>query len=131
VDAGLDADNPPAIGPAGTLHSSVIDLAIYAAFHLRGEKGDTTLLPHSAFVKLHTAYPNNDDYAHGWWVWPRWWANGNTLTHTGTNGQWFANMWLAPERDFAVIVVCNLGGTTAFDATDDACFAMIQDFLLK
>jgi len=39
VPPGPQADNPPAIGPAGTVHCSLADLAAYAAFHLTGEEG--------------------------------------------------------------------------------------------
>ncbi|MEI2727430.1 MAG: serine hydrolase domain-containing protein [Verrucomicrobiota bacterium] len=129
VAPGLSADNPPAIGPAGTVHCTVIDMALYAAFHLAAHEGHTPLLSRASALKLHTAYPNNSDYAHGWIVVSQPWANGNALTHTGSNGQWISTIWLAPGRDFAVIALCNLGGDTAFYAADDVVARMIQEFL--
>ena len=39
VEPGPNADNPPAIGPAGTVHASLADWAKYAALHLRGAQG--------------------------------------------------------------------------------------------
>ncbi len=129
IAPGTSADNPPAIGPAGTVHCSVTDLAMYAAFHLAAHHTNTAVLSRTSALKLHTAYPNNANYAHGWVVLPRSWANGNALTHTGSNTQWYSNIWLAPGRDFAVIALCNLGGDTAFYATDDVAARMIQEFL--
>ena len=66
MEPGTNADNPPGIGPAGTVHCSVLDLAKYAAVHAHGHLQDQPLLRASTFVKLHTAYPNNASYAHGW-----------------------------------------------------------------
>jgi D-alanyl-D-alanine carboxypeptidase len=129
IDAGPPADNPPAIGPAGILHSSIIDLAAYAAFQIRARKGQSPLISKTTAEKLQTAYPNNGNYAHGWGVFPRAWANGNALNHTGTNGQWYSTYWIAPDRNFAVIIVCNLGGDTAFWANDDVASAMVGQFL--
>ena len=129
VAPGTDADNPPAIGPAGTVNCSVIDLALYAAFHLEVDKADTAILTRASAVKLHTAPPNNAGYAHGWIVTYRPWANGNALTHSGSNNQWYSNLWLAPERGFAVVALCNLAGDTAFYATEDVAARMIQEFL--
>ena len=129
IAPGTDADNPPAIGPAGTVHCSVTDLALYTAFHVMVHRRDTPLLPRTAGVKLHTALPNNANYAHGWIAVPRPWAGGNALTHTGSNLQWFSNVWLAPEREFAVIALCNTGSGSATVATDDVAVRMIQEFL--
>ena len=38
----------------------------------------------------------------------------------------FANVWLAPKRDFALLVCVNQSGNTAFRASDDAIGALIQ-----
>lgn len=129
VEVGVSADNPPAIAPAGTLHGTVLDLAFYMMFQLRAHKGSGELVSAATAAKLRTRYPENSGYAHGWYVGARTWAGGQTLSHTGTNLKWCANMWLAPERVFGVIVFCNLGGQTAFTATDEAASAIIQDFL--
>ena len=37
----------------------------------------------------------------------------------------FANVWVAPRRDFAVLVCVNQGGDTAFKASDAAASALI------
>jgi hypothetical protein len=129
IEPAASADNPTAIGPSATVHCTIIDLAMYAAFHLAAHKADTSLLSRAAALKLHTAYPNNANYAHGWNVVSRPWSNGNALTHTGSNTQWYSNVWLAPGSDFAVVALCNLGGSTSSSATDDIVARMIQEFL--
>jgi len=126
---GEAADNPPAIGPAATAHSSITDLAAYAAFHLAAHRGDSPLLNQSLAVKLHTAVLNNAGYALGWEVTARPWAAGDALTHTGSNNQWYTIIWMAPGRDFAVVATCNLAGTAAFNALDSVIGSTIQKFL--
>jgi hypothetical protein len=37
----------------------------------------------------------------------------------------FANVWVAPRRDFAVLICVNQSGDTAFEATDDVAGALI------
>lgn len=134
IEPGTSADNPPAIGPAGTVHCSVIDLAKYAAFHVAGHRGDTPLLKHESVLKLHTAYPNNERYAHGWSELDRPWAiPGKAYHHAGSNLQWYSVIWFAPARDFAVVALCNMasasGANPAAAATDQIAAATIQMYL--
>jgi CubicO group peptidase (beta-lactamase class C family) len=127
---GFSADNPAAIGPGGTVHCSILDFARYAQFHLQGERGDTPILRGTSFTKLHTPAPGHD-YAMGWFVTQRAWGKGRVLTHNGTNTRNFAVMWLAPNVDFAVVVVTNLGGDGANKACDTAAWTLIQQFLVS
>lgn len=139
VDPGPGSDNPVAIGPAGIVHLSLPDWAKYASFHIHGERGDlpADAKPHlsaDSFAKLHTpagadAKPD-DGYAMGWGVMRRDWG-GRVLTHSGSNTMWFATVWLAPEKDFAVLVATNVGGDEAQKGTDEAAWAMIQDHLTQ
>ena len=120
-------DNAAALGPAGTVHCSVSDWAKFAALHLRGEggKGKPRLLKASTFRTLHTP-PGGGDYAGGWIVVDRPWAGGRALTHSGSNTMWYGTVWLAPARDFGVLVVTNQGGETASKASDEACSGLIR-----
>ena len=52
VPPGPGADNPRALGPAGTVHCSLRDWAKFIALHLRGAKQDTKLLQRSSFARL-------------------------------------------------------------------------------
>ena len=132
VDPGPLADNPVAIGPAGTVHCSLPDWAKFVALHLRGEEGEARLLGAASFKKLHTpAAKAPEGYALGWGVAKREWADGAMLTHAGSNTMWYAVTWIAPKKDFAVLVACNQGGDEAAKACDEACWLLIQEFLLQ
>ena len=123
------ADNPPALGPAGTVHATMQDLARYVAFHLAGEQErEDLLLSAETIRRLHTPDPGFD-YASGWVVTQREWAAGRALFHAGSNTLWLAVVWIAPEKDFAVLVATNQGGDTAFEATDLAAWRLIQRHL--
>lgn len=130
VTPGRHADNPAAIGPAGTVHASIGEWAKYVALHLRGERKDAKrILTPESFVKLHTPVADEAQYAMGWIVAPRPWAGGRTLTHSGSNTMWYCVTWIAPEKDFAVLVTCNQGGDAAAKACDEASWALIEDHL--
>lgn len=133
IAPGTNADNPPAIAPGGTVNCSAIDMARYLLFHLAGEKGDTPILKRSSFLKLHAALAGQS-YALGWNVTQRDWGGGKVLNHTGSNLQWYSNMWLAPAKDFAVIAMTNIGdangGNVSFETTDSIIWTTIQKFLL-
>src|SRR5262249_2266277 len=130
VEPGRDADNPAAIAPAGRVHCTIGDWAKYVQLHLVGErKGATKLLRPESFVTLHTPVADGSKYAMGWVVDRRPWADGRVLTHNGSNTMWFCVTWIAPEKDFAVLVTCNEGGDEATKACDEASWALIQDHL--
>jgi CubicO group peptidase (beta-lactamase class C family) len=127
IAPGPQADNPAVIGPAGTVHCSLADWAKYAAFHLRGSRGEEPRLPADVFQKLHTPLPGDeDDYAFGWIVTERDWAGGKALMHAGSNTMWFALIWLAPQRDEAYLAATNVGSNTAFLACDSAIVKLIE-----
>ncbi len=119
-------DNPPVMGPAGRIHCSIQDWAKFIQDQLRGARGEPgTLLQPASYQKLQTP-PFGGDYALGWKVVQRVWAGGKALTHAGDNTMNFANVWIAPKRDFAILVCVNQGGDTAFQASDAAVGALIN-----
>ena len=129
-EPGPFSDNPAALGPAGTVHCSIEDWSKFVALHLRGEQGDARLLKAETFKRLHTpAAGPGDPYAMGWAVTERPWGDGTVLTHSGSNTVWYAVTWLAPKRNFAVLVMCNQGGNKAARATDEACGTLIREYL--
>jgi CubicO group peptidase (beta-lactamase class C family) len=121
------SDNPPSIGPGGTVHCSMEDLSRFTRMHLRRGRDGGQLKP-DYFRRLHTP-PEGQDYACGWSSLDRGWAGGKALTHNGSNTMWFVVMWLAPERDFSVVVGTNVAGTAATKACDDVAAAMIGKWL--
>jgi CubicO group peptidase (beta-lactamase class C family) len=126
IEPGPLADNPVAIAPAAEVHCSVVDWAKFVQAHLRGEKGEGGSLSPRTFKKLHT--PPYGDYAFGWLVAERSWAGGRALTHGGSNTQNYADAWMAPIKDFGVLVMTNQGGDKAAKASDEAATALIKYF---
>jgi CubicO group peptidase (beta-lactamase class C family) len=122
------SDNPPSIGPGGTVHCSLDDLARYTMLHLRGGRSGVRLLKPETFDKLHTP-PPGADYACGWFSLARGWARGKALTHNGSNTMWYVVMWLAPERNFSVVVGTNIAGSEAENGCDEVAAAMIGKWL--
>lgn len=130
-----DADNPQAIAPAGTVHMSIRDWAKFVALHLQGDEANPNracrLLKPNSFDTLHTP-PDEHDYAGGWGVSQRDWAGGDgkwkgrVLTHAGSNTSWFCVTWIAPGRNFAVLVCTNIAGEHGPAAADAASWALIQ-----
>lgn len=121
----LQQDNPVAIAPAARVHCSLDDLARYAIFHMQG---DSKLMKPETLKKLHTP-PEGGEYACGWICVKRGWAGGTALFHNGSNTMWYLVMWLAPAKDFAVIVGTNTGQDNAPQAYNDAVSAMILKWL--
>ncbi|AGA24926.1 serine hydrolase domain-containing protein [Singulisphaera acidiphila] len=118
-------DNVPAMGPAGTVHCTLADWAQFAILHLQAARGKPRLLKAATFEKLQTP-PAGAEYAGGWLVIDRPWAGGPALTHSGSNTMWYATLWIAPKRDFAVLAATNAGGEEASKACDAAITGLIE-----
>jgi CubicO group peptidase (beta-lactamase class C family) len=119
------SDNPPAIAPAGAVHCSLDDLARYTIFQMEGERTNG-LLKAETFRKLHTP-PDGSDYACGWVYTQR--AGGRALWHNGSNTMWYIVMWLAPEKDFSIIVATNIRKDDTPKGCDEVVGAMIKKWL--
>jgi CubicO group peptidase (beta-lactamase class C family) len=150
---GINADNPAAITPAGTVHMSIDDWGRFARLHLIGaeltlphdidwsadepepqwDKATTLGLGPADFAVLHGQSSERYDYAAGWIVTnrPAWakgdqpGASGRCLTHTGSNTMWTAAIWIAPEIDRAFLAIVNSGSDAAGEAREQALQAMI------
>ena|GEM_PF-208056 len=118
------ADNPPVLGPAGTVHCSLEDWSKYIALHLQAARGDARLLKAETFKMLHTPIAG-EDYAMGWIVTERPWANGQVLAHNGSNTMWFAWCWIAPKKNVAYLAAANMGMPAGQAACDAAIAALI------
>lgn len=133
VKPGRGADNPPAIGPGGSAHMSMADWAKFVTAHLRGDPlnpaREAKLVAPEMYAKMHTPV---DNYAMGWVIGSRGWAKGErdgdkgiVLNHAGSNTMWFCIAWVAPERDFAVLIATNMGGKPAERGADEVAGALI------
>lgn len=90
------SDNPRALGPAGTIHTTLLDMAKYANFHL----GHTTLVSQEILDVLHTEV-NNSGYALGWNV------SEHGIFHSGSNANWFAQLYINIDEEFVNFSVTN------------------------
>jgi hypothetical protein len=61
------------------------------------------------------------------------WAGGDALNHAGSNTSWYSVIWMAPNRKFGVVALCNLataaGANPGATATDQVVGKMISEFL--
>jgi hypothetical protein len=99
--------------------------------------GTNGLLKAETVTRLH-ALPEGtkiessaDNYACGWILYHRDWAGGTALMHNGSNSMWYVVMWLAPEKNFAVIAATNIAGNGAVKGCDDAATVMIKKWLVN
>ncbi|MDQ3622628.1 MAG: beta-lactamase family protein [Verrucomicrobiota bacterium] len=125
---GPGADNPPAIGPAGTVHCSIEDFARYAGWHAQEGRGGGKLLTAETFARIHQA-PAGQSYAFGWETLKRGWAGGRT--HAGSNTLWLAVMWVAPEKNGAFVAATNMAGDEASQACNDAVSLLVERWQAK
>lgn len=112
-----ESDNPPALGPAGTINISLKDWMRFAQDQLDGLHGHGKLLQAETYKKLHT--PVTATYALGWGVKIE--SDGSTsqLTHTGSNGYWLAQVSIMSKRDVITLIAMNSGNEAANDALRD------------
>ncbi|MEL6185968.1 MAG: serine hydrolase domain-containing protein [Myxococcota bacterium] len=125
VPAGPDADNPPALGPAGTVHCPLSGWAQYIAAHLRQGTGRQPILPPDAFARLQAdpgigSAPEGFGYGYGWFVVEQDWGGGPVLNHAGSNTMNYAVAWVAPLRNRAYLVVTNYAGPNVPVSADRA-----------
>jgi CubicO group peptidase (beta-lactamase class C family) len=111
------SDNPPAIGPAGTINMALGDWLLFVQDQLDGLHGRGKLLKPATYKLLQT--PVTKNYALGWGVLRD--KNGaiSMLTHMGSNGRWVSDVRIYPRRDIVVLSVMNAGGATAESAARD------------
>jgi len=138
--AGPNADNAAILGPAGTAHMSVLDFARWAGWNAGGGRRGPKLIPDEAMAKLRTPLiafptpknpppgtPSGGRYALGWGEVTVAWAPEPLVYHGGSNGMNLALIFLRPERDFAMVIVTNIGGTKA----NDGLFAVAASLYAK
>lgn len=134
LEPGPLADNPPVIGPAGTVHASLADWAKYVRLHLEGFRVDVKVgeitLTRETFARLHTPYTGADPkYGYGWVFEQRPWAGGDgtALWHNGSNTMWYCVTWLGPGNGVAALVTTNQASPKATGATDQVATLLIQE----
>ena len=112
------------IAPAGDVHCSITDLALFGILHLRGLAGRDKDYLAETIQRLHAAPEALGDemrYAAGWAVVdsPE---VGEVHSHSGSAGTFFATIELYPEYAAAVVLATNadmtIGTTVSKEITD-------------
>lgn len=130
------ADYPATASPAGYIHLSISDWGKFVSLQLRAHPANPShrvaLLRPATFAVLH-GIGSGLSYAGGWDVGTRPWAKGDraedtgrVLFHLGDNGRWTSAVWVAPEKDFAVLVTCNRGDQGK--AVDEAIGRLVRTY---
>ncbi len=119
-------DNHRALGPAGTVHCSIMDYLKFAGLHSSMGARPPGLLTRETCETLHRAA--KEDYAMGWGAVERSWARGKALTHAGSNGMNYFVVWVAPKTDFAIAVASNGAGEKAPSALDRVAGELVKKY---
>lgn len=121
VSPGPRADNPPVMGPAGTVHISAADMAVYLRAHLEGDagRGGDFLSPDS-WQHLHTP-PFGGTYALGWGV------QEARLFHAGSNTMWLVQIGLDRETGRVFMVGVNAAPDADVEAAVRAATGAVLD----
>jgi CubicO group peptidase (beta-lactamase class C family) len=127
--AGPNGDNPLILGPAGTMHMSVLDFAKWVAWHVGEGKRPPALVSPDIVKKLHTPVietgnrenappgtPKTGGYALGWGQVTEPWASAPALAHTGSNNMNLASAMFWPGTDFGFVMMTNIAGPGADQA---------------
>ena len=117
------ADNPAYLGPAGTMHMTIGDLARWGQEHLRGERGEDGLLRAATFRRLHVPPRPDATYGLGWVV--RREGDRRTIWHNGSNTLWYTIVAFDPDADRGVVIATN-GGLGAGKALDEAAAEILK-----
>jgi D-alanyl-D-alanine carboxypeptidase len=119
-----DADNPPAIGPAGTVHIALKDWLLFAQDQLEGVYGRGKLLRPESYRKLHT--PVSGVYALGWGTKLSPDGTPTIITHSGSNGYWLADVKIMPKKRMIFLIATNAGDEGANQAVQEINTALRQ-----
>ena len=103
---GYEGDNPAIYGPAGGLHLSLSDWALFAQDQLNGHLGKGKLLKAESYQKLHT--PVTDRYALGWGVGKNSEGKVVRLAHDGSNTMWYARVVIDLRKNSGICIVANV-----------------------
>lgn len=141
---GAAADVPPAVGPAGIAHMSVLDFATWAGWNAGAGKRGPALVKPETLARLHRPHiktgklpnprpgaPQEGEYALGWGVVKFDWATRPLLTHNGSNGMNLAVILVDVEQDLGVVVVTNFPEGKAVAAADEVIERLYREFGAK
>ena len=122
-----NAELPHALAPAGLVHCSMSDWALFLQSQLRGFQGSATeIISPEAFVALQTP-AESSDYALGWVAVEA--PLGFVITHNGSNQRFTSDVLLVPGENWGALVVTNLGAGMAAPTIDAVGEAITTRYL--
>jgi CubicO group peptidase (beta-lactamase class C family) len=141
---GPNGDNPLIIGPAGTIHMSVLDFAKWVAWNAGEGKRGPSLVSAQILKKMHTPVistgsregaapgtPKTGGYALGWGSVQESWAAAPSVTHTGSNTMNLATAMFWPGTDFGFVMMTNIGGKSSDEALKKLAAALYEKYSAK
>lgn len=84
------------------------------------------LLTQHGYRRLHAPPTDDASYAMGWGVRAGLQGMPLVLAHSGSNGNWFADVRASPADDTVVLVVTNIGGDAAEQAVREVRTALVR-----
>lgn len=106
IEPGPAADNPPGLGPAGTVHCSLADYGKFLNLFATGEPAGL-VTPETLQHLTTKAGSERMGYAGGWMVVIN--KRGKLLLHSGSNTMWYVTAMVAPGDHLAFVVATNKG----------------------
>lgn len=103
------SDNPDVLGPAGSIHLSIQDMAKYLIEHEKGHRGEGVLAKKETYIKLHTGVVVEDEdepnilYALGWT------QDGSSINHDGITPGFSAMAMIDFDLQYAACAITNTG----------------------
>ncbi len=111
--------NPRMFAPAGAMRMTMSDWARFCIDQMKGEHGKGRLLKTESYKFLHApqgAQTDGAGWALGWGAAPNpMKLRGPALTHSGSDGNWYALVCLFPQTGNGVLVVSNTAETMGGD----------------
>lgn len=117
-------DNPPYLGPAGTIHCSIQD---YARWLVAILSRNTAFLSASSWQTLLDLHPDQQTYHNGWIRLKQPWSVGSALTHSGSNTLWYTTAWLSPGGGQAFVVFTNVAGPSTAEILNKGILFLLQN----
>jgi CubicO group peptidase (beta-lactamase class C family) len=114
------ADNPPMLGPAGTVHCNLIDWHKFVVELIEIWNGKGVLLTDQAIAKMYFQR-GNETYVYGGWGRNDEKLKTPVFQHSGSNTLNFATAQFLPDKDLIVLIATNRG--------DDRAEKAMRDFL--
>jgi len=115
VEPGPGSDNVVALGPAGTVHTTMADYSNFMTMHINGARGIGGLVTAQTFEYLHSP-PIGSYYATGWIFQNEPNGGGRVLLHLGSNNLWVAKVRLMPDIEAGIFLVVNASNNDARQA---------------